>query len=88
MAFVLGFYVSLIVTRWWEQFMSLPWPDRLALYMTAYCHGNGERPTRIRRTIVRYANLSYCIALRAISSRARLRFPTEEHLVISGKIWI
>nr|CAX69469.1 Bestrophin-3 (Vitelliform macular dystrophy 2-like protein 3) [Schistosoma japonicum] len=83
-AFVLGFYVSLIVQRWWEQFLSLPWPDRLALFITAFCHGNAERPTRIRRNIVRYINLSYCIALRAISSRARLRFPTEEHLVSAG----
>ncbi|VDP98485.1 unnamed protein product [Trichobilharzia regenti] len=83
-AFVLGFYVSLIVQRWWEQFLSLPWPDRLALFLTAFCHGNAERPTRIRRNIVRYVNLSYCIALRAISSRARLRFPTEEHLVSAG----
>ncbi|THD20787.1 Bestrophin [Fasciola hepatica] len=82
--FVLGFYVSLVVTRWWEQFLSLPWPDQLALQMTAYCHGNDERPTRIRRTVMRYTNLAYCIALRAISSRARLRFPTAEHLVSAG----
>ncbi|OON16555.1 bestrophin-3 domain protein, partial [Opisthorchis viverrini] len=82
--FVLGFYVSLVVARWWEQFLALPWPDQLALYLTAYCHGNGERPTRIRRTVMRYVNLSYCLALRAISSRARLRFPTEDHLVSAG----
>ncbi|KAF5404227.1 Bestrophin [Paragonimus heterotremus] len=82
--FVLGFYVALVVGRWWEQFQVLPWPDDLALQLTAYCHGNGERPTRIRRTVMRYVNLSYCLVLRAISSRARLRFPTEEHLISSG----
>lgn len=82
--FVLGFYVAMVVGRWWEQFLELPWPDQIALYLTAYCHGNRERPTRIRRTIMRYVNLCYCLALRAVSSRARLRFPTEEHLVISG----
>ncbi|CAH8584870.1 unnamed protein product [Dicrocoelium dendriticum] len=82
--FVLGFYVAMVVGRWWEQFLELPWPDQIALYLTAYCHGNRERPTRIRRTIMRYVNLCYCLALRAVSSRARLRFPTEEHLVISA----
>ncbi|KAF6767770.1 hypothetical protein AHF37_09111 [Paragonimus kellicotti] len=81
---VARFYVALVVGRWWEQFQVLPWPDDLALQLTAYCHGNGERPTRIRRTVMRYVNLSYCLVLRAISSRARLRFPTEEHLVSSG----
>lgn len=25
--FVLGFYVNLIVQRWWSQFELLPWPD-------------------------------------------------------------
>ncbi|CAL8077715.1 unnamed protein product [Calicophoron daubneyi] len=82
--FVLGFYVSLVVGRWWDQFLVLPWPDQLALYLTAFCDGNDEPAIRIRRTVVRYANLSYCLALRAISSRARLRFPTEEHLVLAG----
>ncbi len=25
-AFVLGFYVSLVVSRWWGQFEKIPWP--------------------------------------------------------------
>ncbi len=25
--FFLGFYVSLVITRWWNQFQALPWPD-------------------------------------------------------------
>ena len=29
--FITGFYVSNVVTRWWDQFMSLPWPDTLAM---------------------------------------------------------
>merc|ERR1712183_485576 len=24
--FLLGFYVSLVVSRWWEQYCKLPWP--------------------------------------------------------------
>ncbi|KAA3672998.1 uncharacterized protein DEA37_0014888 [Paragonimus westermani] len=84
--FVLGFYVALVVNRWWEQFQSLPWPDQIALYLTAFCHGTHETPTRIRRTIMRYVNLSFCIALRSISSRARLRFPTEDHLISAGLV--
>jgi hypothetical protein len=25
---VLGFYVTVVVRRWWQQWMNVPWPDR------------------------------------------------------------
>ena len=28
LSFVLGFYVAIVVTRWWNQFMNIPWPDK------------------------------------------------------------
>ena len=31
--FLLGFYVSLVVKRWWEQYVKLPWPDEVATYL-------------------------------------------------------
>ena len=27
-SFVLGFYVTIVVQRWWQQFRNIPWPDR------------------------------------------------------------
>ncbi|VEL24458.1 unnamed protein product [Protopolystoma xenopodis] len=80
-AFVLGFYVTLVVGRWWDQFMSLPWPDEIAFSLTAFFHGTNERAICMRRSVMRYVNLSFCLALRNISSRARLRFPQEQHLL-------
>ena len=38
-SFLTGFYVSQVVTRWWDQFMSLPWPDKIALRLVSYCPG-------------------------------------------------
>lgn len=35
MSFVLGFYVTLVVNRWWDQYKLLPWPDTLALVISA-----------------------------------------------------
>lgn len=35
MAFVLGFYVTLVVNRWWQQFQLLPWPDTMAILVSA-----------------------------------------------------
>ena len=37
--FLTGFYVSQVVNRWWDQFMSLPWPDQLAIKLVNYCPG-------------------------------------------------
>ena len=43
MSFVLGFYVSLVVKRWWEQYKLLPWPDTLALFLNAGIPGGVSR---------------------------------------------
>jgi len=37
--FLTGFYVSSVVSRWWDQFMSLPYPDQLALKLVAFVPG-------------------------------------------------
>ena len=50
--FLTGFYVSQVVSRWWDQFMSLPWPDSLALKMAAECSGTDEFHRNLRRTVV------------------------------------
>ena len=34
LTFVLGFYVSLIVSRWWSQYTLLLWPDRCKYFLT------------------------------------------------------
>ena len=43
MTFVLGFYVSLVVTRWWDQFMSIPWPDSTSIWLSACITGHDDR---------------------------------------------
>ena len=37
--FLTGFYVSQVVSRWWDQFLTLPWPDKLALKLVNFCPG-------------------------------------------------
>ena len=37
--FLTGFYVSEVVRRYWEQYRSLPYPDRLALKLVTYIPG-------------------------------------------------
>ena len=37
--FLTGFYVTQVVARYWDQFMSLPWPDKFALKIVSYIPG-------------------------------------------------
>ncbi|XP_034839266.1 bestrophin-4 isoform X2 [Maniola hyperantus] len=84
MSFVLGFYVSLVVKRWWEQYKLLPWPDTLALFISAGIPGADETGRLMRRNIVRYAILAYVITLQRVSLRVKRRFPSWQHVVDSG----
>lgn len=60
MSFVLGFYVSLIVKRWWEQYKLLPWPDTLALFISAAIPGN----VRMEESEIGNKSLCNCIMCR------------------------
>lgn len=83
--FVLGFYVSLIVKRWWDQYELLPWPDSFGMTLCGlFKVNNDDRGRMLRRNMMRYIILSYCIALRTVSFRLKKRFPTLEHLVHAG----
>lgn len=79
LSFILGFYVSQVVSRWWDQWKVIAWPDRLALELNANLACRNKK-----RCIVRWACLSNVIILRMISSKVALRFPTMEHLVEAG----
>ncbi|XP_023212454.1 bestrophin-2-like isoform X2 [Centruroides sculpturatus] len=83
-SFVLGFYVSLVVKRWWDSFMSIPWPDSLAFFVSAFLHGQDERGRLMRRTIMRYVNLALIFTMTSISPCVKKRFPTLDHLVEAG----
>ena len=37
--FLTGFYVTQVVARYWDQFMSLPFPDELALKLVTHVPG-------------------------------------------------
>lgn len=84
LSFVLGFYVTIVMTRWWNQYTSIPWPDSIAVYVSANIHGQGERGRLMRRTIMRYVNLCLAMVLTNIAPRVKKRFPTKQHLVDAG----
>uniref|UniRef100_A0A3Q3ENH6 Bestrophin homolog n=1 Tax=Labrus bergylta TaxID=56723 RepID=A0A3Q3ENH6_9LABR len=83
--FVLGFYVTLVVNRWWNQFVNLPWPDRLMFLISSCVHGKDEYGRLLRRTLVRYVNLTSLLIFRSVSTAVCKRFPTMDHVVEAGE---
>ncbi|CAH0721682.1 unnamed protein product, partial [Brenthis ino] len=84
LSFVLGFYVSVVMNRWWNQYTTIPWPDSIAVFVSASIHGQDERGRLMRRTIVRYVCLCLTMVLTMISPRVKKRFPTLDNLVEAG----
>ncbi|KAM9468603.1 bestrophin-4 [Clarias gariepinus] len=84
MSFVLGFYISTAFQRWWGQYTSFPLPDNLMMVVSGNVHGVDERGRMLRRTLMRYANLSSVLILRSISTRVRKRFRTLRDIVEAG----
>ena len=74
--FLLGFYVYLVVKRWWEQYCKLPWPDTMAFFLRGLVvEGDEEVRRLVRRTVIRYCLLAYILCIRKFSDRLRRRFP-------------
>ncbi|XP_071622770.1 bestrophin-3 [Heliangelus exortis] len=82
--FVLGFYVTLVVNRWWNQFVNLPWPDRLMFLISSCVQGRDEYGRLLRRTLMRYVNLTSLLIFRSVSTAVYKRFPTIDHVVGAG----
>ncbi|XP_032576993.1 bestrophin-2 isoform X1 [Drosophila sechellia] len=84
LSFVLGFYVSIVMTRWWNQYTSIPWPDPIAVFVSSNVHGQDERGRMMRRTIMRYVCLCLTMVLANVSPRVKKRFPGLNNLVEAG----
>merc|ERR1711892_1596149 len=85
LTFLLGFYVALVVKRWWEQYCFLPWPDSIAFFLRGLViGGDNDKNRMIRRTVIRYCLLSYILCIRRLSVRLRKRFPTMQEIVRTG----
>ena len=86
---LLGFFVTLVVTRWWEQCVKLPNPDKVATMLKAGINVDQADDEvgmnqRIRRTVVRHVMLSYVLNLRRKSPSLRRTFPDMASLEEGG----
>ncbi|KAL3176244.1 hypothetical protein MRX96_010564 [Rhipicephalus microplus] len=59
-------------------------PLSLAHVVLAYVSGGDENGRLLRRTMMRYANLSLVLVLKSVSGSVKKRFPSTQHLVEAG----
>ena len=80
--FILGFYVTQVISQWWKQYSNLVWTDSLAMDLVSFLPGSGflkklkdvrfpllpgsGRPKQLRRQIIRRANLANVLCLRML----------------------
>ncbi|EDV40888.1 uncharacterized protein Dana_GF23693 [Drosophila ananassae] len=84
LSFVMGFYVSIVMTRWWAQYSTIPWPDPVAILVSSNLHGYDDRARAMRRTILRYVCLCQVIVFSMISPRVKRRFPNYDQFIEAG----
>lgn len=62
LSFVLGFYVSIVMTRWWNQYVSIPWPDTFAVFVSANIHGQVMEPLMHLLSICQRFSFSFLLS--------------------------
>ncbi|XP_036327632.1 bestrophin-4-like [Rhagoletis pomonella] len=84
LSFVLGFYIAVVMQRWWTQYITVPWPDPLAVYVSTLFVGQDERGRIMRRTVMRYVCLCLTMIFTMVAPSVKKRFPTMQSLVDAG----
>ncbi|VDM42588.1 unnamed protein product [Toxocara canis] len=82
--FMLGFFVTSVLSRWNTFFNNIGYIDNIALMVAAYVRGSDEKTRKMRRNIVRYCVLSQALVFRDISMRVRRRFPNLDAITTAG----
>ncbi|XP_066978294.1 bestrophin-3-like isoform X2 [Macrobrachium rosenbergii] len=83
-SFVLGFYVSLVVGRWWGMYQSMPWPDTLSVLLSTHVQGQDAHARMMRCTVIRYVNLAFVITFSMIAPAVKKNFPTLQQMADAG----
>lgn len=86
LTFMLGFFINVVVNRFWTLFRNIGWIDQIALYLCNYISGSDDCARLLRRNLIRYLLFHQVLVYRDISEVIRRRFPTLETFVAAGYI--
>lgn len=95
-SFILGFFVTLVVNRWIDQFNYLPTSDGVSLLTCAYIQIPSRISTKkaslvtadevavIRQSIARYINLAAVLCFQTIAPNVRKVYENTQNYITSG----
>uniref|UniRef100_A0A914WE69 Bestrophin homolog n=1 Tax=Plectus sambesii TaxID=2011161 RepID=A0A914WE69_9BILA len=86
LTFILGFFVSLVVGRWWDMLMCIGDTETVATLLASYIEGNDEDIMILKRNVIRYMVLTKAMVFQDISGAFRKRYPDMEALIKAGFI--
>jgi len=91
LTFILGFYVSQMIKRWWDQVKSLPDIDSVTNCLAGYVqleYGDEQmtqdNALRLRKKVVRYCLLAWTMSLASISPPLKEKFSTGHKYIEKG----
>uniref|UniRef100_A0A914X757 Bestrophin homolog n=1 Tax=Plectus sambesii TaxID=2011161 RepID=A0A914X757_9BILA len=86
LTFILGFFVSLVISRWWDMYLSIGSTEKTAVHIACYIEGDDEETVTLRRNIIRYMVVVQTMVLSKVSASVRKRFPNLEAFKTAGLI--
>lgn len=84
LTFILGFFVTSIVSRWSDIFNNMGYVESQAIFIGNYVQGADRETRLLRRAMARYMCLTQALVFRDISVKVRQRFPNYDSLVKAG----
>ncbi|GMR49625.1 hypothetical protein PMAYCL1PPCAC_19820 [Pristionchus mayeri] len=81
---LLGFFVTMVLTRWRQMFMNLGFIENAAHAIATLFKHVDDEDLLSRRAIIRYLCLTQVMVFRDISLKVRKRFPNLDSLVKAG----
>ena len=85
LAFILAFYVKLVVGRYMEQVSKVPSLEGVCQVMNGMArHTDDEKLREYKQTIARYCLLSWTMCLTSVSSTFKKEFDTEKEYIKKG----
>ncbi|VDM17591.1 unnamed protein product [Hydatigera taeniaeformis] len=79
-SFLLGFFVSGVIGRWFDTYMYIPWLNNISYQIAASINCADPRVAlRARLTVMRYLNLSWILLMRTVSDRISNRFRMQSN---------
>ena len=83
-ALLLGFYVEVMMGRWWKQMESLPSVENLAVTLNTLVASGSSHALEFKKTLLRFSLLTFALRMSAVSKPFYKSFDSEDKFIQKG----